>query len=283
MTLAELEAIGLSGRAVRHRLATGRLRRLHRGVYAIGSPTDEARWSAAVLVGGEGALLSHRSAAALWGLCDDDRTTVHVTLPKRATRVRPSVELHSGATFTDRDRAVERGIPCTAVPRTLLGLASQVDARRLSRAVDRAEQLRLFDLAALDELLDRSAGARGVAALRALLAQYTEPTVTRSEAEERFLALVKDARLPTPAVNAWIPLPDGGGYSPDFLWRDERLIVEVDGRAYHSRRQAFAHDRRRDRRLALAGFETRRYAASEVLARPRQVAVELRAFLHPRR
>jgi predicted transcriptional regulator of viral defense system len=208
LTLPQLEAFGLSGRAVRHRLAAGRLRRLHRGVYAIGVPTAESRWIAALLACGEGAVLSHRSAAALWGLHDDDRAIVHVTLPSRATRVRPHIKLHSGA-FDDRDRAVERGIPCTAMSRTLLDLATQVDRRALRRAIDRAEELRLFDLTALDELLRRNTGRRGARALATALAEYTGPTVTRSETEEALLAIVDSAGLPAPAVNGWIALRAG--------------------------------------------------------------------------
>ena len=116
-----------------------------------------------------------------------------------------------------------------------------------------------------------------------ILAAYTGPTGTRSDAEDRLLEIVEDARLPAPAVNTWIPLPEGGGYSPDFLWRAERLIVEVDGRTYHARSRAFRHDRTRDRRLALLGFETRRYAASEVFSEPDRVGGELRAFIEAAR
>jgi hypothetical protein len=234
---------------------------------------------AAVLIGGADAVLSHRSAAALWGLCDDDRRVVDVTVPRRIARARSDIRLHSGTTLGREDRTIRDGIPCTALPRTLIDLATQVDGRLLLRVIDRAEELRLFDGTLLEAVLARERGRRGVRTVADVLARYGDPTITKSEAEERLLAIVAEAGLPTPEVNAWIALAEGGGYSPDFLWRDRRLIVEIDGRAYHARRDAFEHDRRRDRRLAISGFETRRYAASELSSDPRGVARELRTFL----
>jgi len=145
--------------------------------------------------------------------------------------------------------------------------------------IDRAEILRIFDLVALHDVLDRHPGARGRRTLTAIIAGYAEPTVTRSGAEERMLSLIDAAGLPRPRLNAWIGLDGGAGYEADFLLEAERLIVEVDGRAYHARRRAFAQDRRRDRRLALAGFETRRYGASELRSEPGRVVAELRIFL----
>jgi very-short-patch-repair endonuclease len=153
------------------------------------------------------------------------------------------------------------------------------DRRTLERAVDRAEELRRFDLAALHELLRRHPRRRGRRMLAAVLAEYDAPTATRSVAEERMLALIAAAGLPRPRVNAWIALDDNTGYEADFLWAERRLIFEVDGRAHHARRGAFAHDRQRDRRLALAGYETRRYAATELESRPERVVDELRRFL----
>jgi hypothetical protein len=279
VTLAQLDAIGLSPRAVCHRTATGRLRRLHRGVYAIGTPSREGRWLAAVLACGDDAVLSHRSAAALWGIREERRHAVDVTVVTRAGRTRDGVHVYDGSALTAPEIATCDAIPCTSVPRTLLDLASLVDRRSLERAVDRAETLRIFDLHATMEAIGRHRGRRGVKALADVLDAYAEPMITRSAAEECFLALVRTAGLPRPLVNASIALDDGTAYSPDFLWRDARLIVEIDGRAYHARRSAFNHDRRRDRRLALAGFETRRYAASELMDDPERVRSEVTAFL----
>lgn len=280
VTLGDLREIGLSERAVRDRAAGGRLRRLHRGVYATDSPTAESRWMAAVLAVGPDAVLSHRSAAALWDLAPD-RRTVDVSIPAGRTRHRPGIRIHT-ATLADSDVTERLGIRCSALPRTLMDIAAVVDREALGRAIDRAEQLRVFDLAAVEALIRRSRGSRGVGALRAVLDGYAVPAVTRSEVERRMLAAVRRAGLAEPRVNAWIPLAGGGGYEADFLWTEAGLVVEVDGRAHHATRRAFEHDRRRDRRLALAGFETRRYAAAEVLREPARVADEVRAFLEAR-
>ncbi|MEX1142560.1 MAG: DUF559 domain-containing protein [Thermoleophilaceae bacterium] len=234
---------------------------------------------AAVLAADPQALLSHRSAAALWGLVDDRGRTVHVSVRGVTCRRRPKLTIHGGTMLRPDDATACDGIPCTSLSRTLLDLAATVDRRTLERAVDRAEGLRLFDLRAIDDVIAHNVGRRGNGALASLLAGYRESTETRSEAEERLLALVRAARLPPPRVNAWLALPDGGGCRPDFLWRHARLVVEVDGREYHATRRGFQRDRRRDRRLALAGFETRRYAAGELTREPERVVAELRAFL----
>lgn len=234
---------------------------------------------AAILAMGDRAVLSHRSAAALWGLVDERGANVDVTLPDIKTRTRPGIALHSSTTLMADDVTTQDGIPCTALPRTLLDLAAVVDRHTLQRTIDRAEELRLFDLTAIQQLLARSRGQRGAHLLKTTLATHAGPTITRSEAEERFRAVIERHRLPLPEINAWIPLEEGSGYSPDFLWRAAHLIVEIDGRTHHARRAAFTHDRKRDRRLALAGFETRRYAASEIFETPDRVAREVHAFL----
>lgn len=282
VTLAELEGLGLSGRAVRHRVAAGRLCRLHRGVYSQGRPTPQGRWMAAVRASGPGALLSHRAAAALWDLRPDAGRRIDVTVAGSTGRASAAIEVHSGARIAPPDVASRAGIPCTSLARTLLDLAAVVDRATLARAVDRAEELRAFDLDAVEEVLERCRGRRGTVALRSVLADYAGPAVTRSAAEERFLAIVSEAGLPRPRVNDWIPLGEGQGYRPDFLWGDARLIAEVDGRTHHARRLAFRHDRRRDRRLALAGFQTCRYDAGEVFEAPDRVVRELRSLLSSR-
>jgi very-short-patch-repair endonuclease len=280
VTLEQLGNLGLSGRAIRHRVASGRLSRVALGVYAIGHVTERTRLMGATLAIGDGAALSHRSAAALWGLRADHRDVVDITLVGCRTRRAPSgIAVHSGTAVTQEDIGIEAGIPCTTVARTLLDLAAFADRQTtIERAIDRAEELRLFDLAALTDVLARNRRRRGAGRLGAVLEAYAGPALTRNEIEARFAALVQRAALPTPEVNTWIPLAEDG-YRPDFLWRDARLIVEVDGRTHHARRRAFEHDRRRDRRLALAGYETRRYAAAEVIRDPRSVAREVAAFL----
>jgi very-short-patch-repair endonuclease len=278
LTLAQLADLGLGQRGVSHRVATGRLVRLHRGVYAMGRPSQHGRWMAAVLACSPDGVLSHRSAAELWGLTARRAGAVHVTSTSRKGRRRPGLVVHAGGLDRD-DIAVKDGIPCTSLARTLLDLAATVDRRTLERAIDQAETLRLFDLDAVHETVDRCAGARGVAALRSTLHAYDGPSVTASEAEERALKLIRDAGLPRPEVNAPLTLGDGTTYVADFLWRGAGLIVEVDGRDYHARRRSFEEDRVRDRRLALAGYETRRFSAREVFRHPGAVNDELAGLL----
>jgi hypothetical protein len=278
VTLAELEALGLSPRAVRHRVASGRLHRVHQGVYASDGLTRHGRWMAAVVASGHGELLSHRSAAALWGLAPGEGREVDVTVPRSGYR-RPGIALHSRCTVEPADIASHNGIPCTSVARTLVDYGATVDRGRLVKAVDRAEELRLFDLADMSETLRRCERRRGAPLLRDVLTDYDGPVETSNFAENRFLALIDGAGLPRPLVNSWMPLEEGSGYRPDFFWPDARLIVEVDGRTHHARRLAFEHDRRRDRRLALEGLTTCRYAATELEDAPDAVISELRRLL----
>ena len=237
VTIAELERLGLSGRAVRDRVAKGRLHRIHNGVYAAEQPTEKGRWVAALLACGPGAVLSHASAAALWDL-SPDTATVHVNLCGAARATRPDVAVH-GARLDPSEVVSREGIRCTTVARTLLDMAATRSHRRVELAVDRAEEMRVFDLGELRALLDLRRGQRGTAVLSKVLDAYDGPDQARSPAERRMLALVRRAGLPMPKVNAWIPLSDGDGYRPDLLWEDHRLIVEVDGRAHHARRLAF--------------------------------------------
>lgn len=153
VTLAQIEELGLSARAIRHRAASGRLQRLHHGVYALGRPTSHGRWMAAVLACGPGAILSHRSAAALWGIAEQIGPVIDVATPHRAGRSRPGIAVHRGADLAaDGDITSRDGIPCTSLARTLLDLAAVAGRRTLERAIDRAEELREFDLGALEAL-----------------------------------------------------------------------------------------------------------------------------------
>ena len=192
---------------------------------------------------------------------------------------RPRIEVHASTTLDPADVTTVDGIPCTTVARTLVDLGDVVPRRAVERAVDQAELLRLFDLRAVEDALDRAGRRRGAGLLRAVLADYEEPTITRRELEERFLALCRSASLPSPSVNAWITLSEGVAYQADFLWREHKLIVETDGRDVHTTRKAFEHDRERDQRLTLAGFTVVRFTWRQVTREPRRVAEALRGLL----
>jgi predicted transcriptional regulator of viral defense system len=277
VSLSQLQLLGLSKAAVSRRAQHGRLIRIHRGVYAVGHArlTGHGRSMAAVLAYGDGAVLSHRSAAALHGIRPDHRAKTDVTVAGRSGRSRPGIDVHRSTTLTEADVTEVDGIPCTTVARTLLDLAEVIDRRGVERSVDQAEVRRIFDLRAVEEVLSRAAGRRGAGVVRSVLAEYRGPTLTDRELEERFLALCKTACIPSPAVNEWIALEDGVAYKADFLWRAERLIVETDGWGSHGTRRAFENDRRRDRRLRLAGWDVVRFTWRDVEREPEETTAVL--------
>jgi very-short-patch-repair endonuclease len=283
VSLDQLQSLGLGRSAVSKRARYGRLTRIHRGVYAVGHGrlTVQGRRMAAVLACGPGAVVSHRSAAALWGIRPDSRARTDVTVPAASARSRRGIDVHRTATLERQDMAQVDGIPCTSLARTLLDLAEAVDRRGVERAVDQAEVLRLFDLRAVEEVISRATGRRGTGVLRSVLAEYDGPSLTDQELEERFYTICRAARVPKPEVNAWIALP-GGAVKADFLWRRERLVVETDGWGSHGTRRAFEGDRRRDRRLQLAGWTVVRFTWRDVRDRAGEAAATLDRLLERR-
>jgi hypothetical protein len=170
-------------------------------------------------------------------------------------------------------------IPCTTVARTLLDLASVLDRHRLERTVAQAEVLQLFDLRALEDVLDRGAGRRGSRVLKKILDELDEgANLTESELEELFLALCLKAGFERPRSNVWVML-DGGAVRVDFLWPDHALIVEVDGRRVHGTRHAFERDRERDQRLMLAGYRVVRFTWKQITREPDKVVARMARLL----
>ena len=284
VALRELVELGMTVDAARKRVTSGRWRRVHAGVYAIGHAplTRRARYMAAVLACGPGAALSHREAAALHGLRPSSRGSIDVTSPRRTGRGRRGIDVHSGAILEPHDVIVVDGIPCTTVARTLLDLAEVTKRRQVERACDRAEMLELFDLVAIADQLERASGRRGAPALRAIVDDRLRATIlTRSELEECFLELCRASSLPQPQVNVWIAL-EPTGYEADFLWPQQRLVAELDGRTVHATHRAFEHDRRRDQRLTLAGFTVVRFTWRQVVDEPAATVATMRALLAQR-
>lgn len=250
----QLIGMGLTPRAIEARLACGRLHRLHRGVYAVGHRSLTVRgWRmAAALRGGPGTVISHRAAGSEWGLRRWNGKP-SITVPKwRPPNDR--IEMHSSALPAD-ERTVLDGIPITSVPRTLLDLATILDADALLRAVNEAEVRRLADPLSLPALLERHRGERGTGALRRVLesAGYGRG-ITREMLEELFAKLVGRYRLPHPELNAPIHVGDRF-FEADCLWREQRLIVELQGARFHGTAAAMARDAERARRLLLAGWQ----------------------------
>jgi very-short-patch-repair endonuclease len=252
ISTAQLLAAGLTRHAVAARVRRGFLRPVHHGVYSVGDPSliPFAAESAAVLALGPDAVLSHRAAAALWGIAPAAVDgVVDVTLIDRKARPRPAIRLHRVTHLDRADFRRHADLPVTAPARTLIDFAAGASHAQLTRALAEARVLRLVGDRSLAAAIGRAGSRRGTGAVRALLRAQAGPTLTRSDAERLFLALIDDAELPRPACNARIE-----GYEVDFLWRAQRLVVEVDGRAFHAYSEAFERDRRRDQVLAAAGF-----------------------------
>ena len=269
----QLLEVGLGEDGIAARLRTGRLHRVHRGVHSVGhrSLRPEGYWTAAVLACGPGAVLSHRSAAALWALRSGAGAAVDVTVPSNGGRHRRrGIRIHRSRRLAPEEVTVELGIPVTTVARTLLDLADVLQAHGLKRAVAEAEYRGLFDLMALSAVVDRNPGRRGATLIRAIDAR---PQRTRSDLEERFLDLVDRYGLPRPTAGLFV-----AGHETDFAWPRAKLIVETDGHAAHRTEEAFEADRLRDRETLRAGFRTIRLTG-EAMADEAAVARDLAAQL----
>ena len=234
---------------------------------------------AAVLAAGEGAVLSHRSAAALWGIRDTARARIEVSVP-RHRRSRPRLELHEVELAFD-EVTIHRGIPATTPSRTLFDLAGVLTAQQLERAIDQAEIRRLTSPTSLEALVARHPGRRGTTALRSILGHSYRigHTLTRSDLEDRFLALLAAHRLPRPQTNRMIDLPNGEWTEADCVWPAHRLVVELDGYATHATRRAFERDRARDRDLQAAGWRVLRITWRQLDAETKTIARQLRSLL----
>jgi hypothetical protein len=266
----QLLEVGFGEGAVNRRVRNRRLHLLHRGVYTVGHTvvTPLGRLMAAVLACGPRAVLSHRTAADLWGLLPSARAWIDVTVPSQGGRARPGIDVHRVRRLDPRDVTKREGIPVTTVARTLLDLAEVVPRRRLEHAYEQAERLRLFDLDAVRETIERNPGRRGAKPLTALLAAVGDVEVeTRSELEDRFVRFCRDRGIPPPATNAVV-----AGHTVDAHWPGRPLVVELDSRAFHLSHRAFEADRIRDAELQLAGYRVLRITARRLRDEPEAVA-----------
>lgn len=251
----QLLTLGFTRSAIDRLVAAGRLHRLHNGVFAVGhrSLAPAALRHAAVLSAGPGAVASHTTAAAILDLRPDGAGITHVTVvaSRSGARSTPGVRVHRPRVLDDVDVTAHAGIPVTTLARTLVDLGDLVPAGHVRRAFVRAEQLQIIDMTAISAALERAGRRRGPAVLRAVLRAY-DPRwqATRSGLELRMLDVLRDAGVPQPDVNAWI----AGRWEADLLWRDARLIVEVDGAGVHETASARGRDAVRDRALRRLGY-----------------------------
>jgi hypothetical protein len=232
---------------------------------------------AAVLFCGPDAVLSHRSATALWGIRNASGA-IDVTTPSKS-RSRGNIRRHFAS--LPADEVIERdGIPVTTVPRTLFDMAADHPVEVVEHGLRESERLRLYDGLSLEHLLDRYPRRKGSRTVRECLRRRRElPTgVSREELEARFLVFLDRFDLPRPRLNAWIDLGPRR-YQVDCLWPDRKVIVELDGYEAHGTWSAFQTDRDRDRRLLVAGYRGPRVTWRHLHEIPEALAADLRALL----
>jgi very-short-patch-repair endonuclease len=256
----DLLKLGFGEAAIEHRLTTGRLHRVMRGVYAVGWPgmSSERRWMAAVLACGPDAVLSHRSAAALWEIGEERERLVDVSVRRRCEVRRPGIRAMSRPSLPAKDVTEYGGIPVTAPVRTLLDLASELGERELERCVNEADKRDLVDPETLRGELEGYRGECGVRALRELLDRQTF-ALSDSDLEVFFRRIAKAAGLPMPRSKAWV-----NGFEVDFFWPQLGLVVETDGLHYHRTAAEQGRDRVRDQAHVAAGLTQLRFTHYQV-------------------
>ena len=277
VTRADLDAVDVSWKWLERRLRTGEWRRVHRGVFRLGCnpPSAEERDMAALLAAGEGAVLSHFSAARRLGLDVPRDDSVHVTIPEhRKAKVRKATVFRSRR-LTSSDVSHQRRFRVTSLPRTLIDLASVLDDGWLRAAFESAvRQQRSYVEWISRTLAEHGSGRRGVARLRALVEEYLEGSGELTDSVLEALALELAKATGSPPKLHWNILKGARHVAEvDFAWPERRLCVQCDGWQWHGTRQAFVKDRRCDRQLAALGWMVLRYTWEDV-ARNREIFLE---------
>ncbi|HEX5984139.1 MAG TPA: type IV toxin-antitoxin system AbiEi family antitoxin domain-containing protein [Solirubrobacterales bacterium] len=278
VSFRQLRELGFSKGHIQRSREARRLHPIHRGVYAVGHPylSPRGHLMAAVLVFGKGAVVSHRSAAWLWGIGPLGPRAVEVTVAARGNR-RQGLRVHRVWALPDRERASRDGIPVTSLPRTLLDLAGTSSATLTERAVERAKRRGLLDLPSIDALLSERGGF-GRERLQEALRLYRQPVFERARSELLFLDAIKAKGLPAPSINTFV-----AGCEIDAYWERERFAVEVDGWETHGTRVAFEDDRLRQEDLKLAGIDSIRVTARRIEREADAVATRIGLLLVRRR
>jgi hypothetical protein len=267
----QLLALGFSKSAIEHRVGRGRLHVVAHGVYAVGWPqmTQKRRWMTAVLACGNDAALSHRSAAALWGIGAEKPGTIDVSVRRRCELKRPGLLVRGRPSLLAEDILVRDGISVTGVVQTLVDLATELRPLSIERSVNEADKLSLIDPEALRSALFDYAGEPGVKTLRNLLDKRTF-RLSDSDLEILFRPIATAAGLPLPLTKEFV-----NGFEVDFFFPDLGLVVETDGLRYHRTPSTQTRDARRDRAHALAGMTPLRFTHYEIKYEPSRVQTEL--------
>jgi very-short-patch-repair endonuclease len=270
----QLLAIGISSSTVDRSLKRGPLHRRHPGVYVYGhrAPVPLAEETAAILALRDGAVLSHHTAAAMWGLMPAGERQVHALVLGHARAGRlDGVVVHRTAVLEPGDIRTCKGLPVTSPLRTVLDMAWVLSGRPLELMLDHA----IVDHHLDTELLGRRCKGRpGGPRLVAILDRWNGPTITRSKAEELFLRLIRQAELPPPRINI-----RNDGKERDYRWPAQRILVEIDGYLFHGTHRAFDQDRRRDAQASALGFTTIRITYRQLIDEPMAVIARLSAAL----
>jgi len=274
----QLRGLGLTSSAIGRRVEAGRLHPIHRGVYAVGHTaiTRRGRWMAAVLASGDGAVLSHRSATALYGIWGSGVGEIHVSVPRKVRSTR-SIRRHFSI-LSDDEREEVGGIPVTSAARAVLDLAAEKGEAAAESALRELEYLGIYGKVSLPALLARHPNHRGAQACREALEHLRDDPGgrLRSDLEERFIAFLDAKNIPRPRLNAWLSIGDDR-YQVDCLWPEARIIAELDDWQSHGTKRGFRKDRKRDRRLGVAGYRVIRITEDQVLNEADALANDLQA------
>jgi very-short-patch-repair endonuclease len=268
--------LGIGPGSIRHRVSKGSLHVVLPSVFAVGSPSlpPLGPETAALLHAGDATVLSHESAAAIWGLSPFP-PFVAITMIGRRVRVQPGLRVHRVPSLDIRDVRLCKGLPVTSPARTLIDCAGRGPVDRL---LNEARVLKLVSDAAITAAIARCPGRKGTASLRGLLSDRYERGYSRSGAEIRLRRLVKASGLDPPVFNTHVL-----GFEVDAVWPQQKLIVEVDGHAAHGHRAAFERDRKRDQTLIAAGYVVLRFTWRQLTREPLAVVARIAEILSVRR
>ncbi len=252
----QLRALGFSEKSIRHRVRTGRLRRIHRGVYAVGRAelSRKGRWMAATLACGEGAFLTHLSAGALYGICSERSGRIEVGVPHAHPLGPPDLRVRRRPALPSNVVGTLDRIPITSPVQTMLDLATEQGPTYLLRSINQADKLDVIHADDLRLALDDHLGQPGVKPLRFLLDNDTF-VLSDEELERLFLPMAREVGLPLPKTREMV-----NGFEVDFYWPDLRFVIETDGLRYHRTPAAQARDAERDQAHTAAGFTRLRFS-----------------------
>jgi hypothetical protein len=263
----QLIDLGFTPKAIKHRVKSGRLHPVFRGVYAVGRPqlSREARWMAAVLAAGSSAALSHRSAAALWGFGKEHADYIDISIRRHSAGRLPGIRCHRRPTLPPTAFTSRFNIPLTEPVRTFLDLTRVAGPTTVERAINEADKRGVIDADALRHALDDHAGEPGVRPLRRILDKHTF-RLSDDELERLFRPLAAAAGLPIPLTKHMLDR-----FEVDFFWPGLDLVVETDGWRYHRTPSAQSRDALRFQVHTAAGRTPLRFSHHQVKYEPRHV------------